>query len=74
MLLGRMLCQLVKQIRPKTRNSLAVYFWLFSILLILCVTNVLKKLYHDAGSDQFYAQTVLVIVASVLQLHLQLQK
>ena len=50
-----MLCQIMEQVRPKTENPLAI-FWFLYILLILCLTNVSKKYYHGTGSDQFDEQ------------------
>ena len=49
--LGRTLCQLTEQIRPRMGNPLA-FIWFISILLILCLPNVSNKYYHGTGSDQ----------------------
>ena len=53
---------IIEQVRPKTENPLAI-FWFLYILLILCLTNVSKKYYHDTGSDQLYAQQKVVLVS-----------
>ena len=41
--------QFVEQLRPKTGNPLEILF--LSILLILCLPNISKKLYHGTGED-----------------------
>ena len=61
-LLGSMLCQIMEQIWPKTGNPLGVFWFLF-ILLILCLPNVSKNIYHITGSDQFSAQKKGVLVS-----------
>ena len=32
-LFGSMLCQIMEQLRPKTGNPLAIYFWFLSIFI-----------------------------------------
>ena len=56
MLLVRTLCQLMEQLRPKTRNPLEICFGFSMFLLLLCIPNVSKQYYHDTGSDQLYAK------------------
>ena len=41
------LCQLMELLRPKTCDSLAIFF--LSILLILCLPNISNKFYHGTG-------------------------
>ena len=43
--------QLMEQLQHKMENSLAFFL---SILLILCLTNVSNKFYHDTGEYQWY--------------------
>ena len=45
----------MEHIRPKTGNPLE-FFWFLSILLILCLPNVSKILYHGTGEDKLSAQ------------------
>ena len=56
MLLGRTLCRLMEQLRPKTGNPLEICFGLSMLLLLLCISNVSRQYYHDTGSDQLYAK------------------
>ena len=48
------LCNLMEQIRSKTGNPLTIF--VLSILLILRLPNISKKLYHGTGGDQSSAQ------------------
>ena len=56
MLLGRILCQLMKLLQTKTGNPLAFVFGFSLFLLLLCLPNISNKYYHDTVSDQLYAQ------------------
>ena len=53
LLLGRVFCQLVEQLRPKMGNPLA-FFWFLSTLLILCIRDVKKYIMaHDKINSMY---------------------
>ena len=62
-LLVRVLCHIMYQIRPKTENLFANNFEFFLFLLILYLPTVSNKFYHDIGSDQVSAQHKLVFLS-----------
>ena len=65
MLLGRTLCELMDQVRPKTLNSLA-FFLFFSILLKLCIPNDSNKTYHNTGESQLSSEHIGVLMVITL--------
>ena len=48
------LCQHMDQLQPKTRNLLEMF--VLYILLMLCLPNISKKIYHGTKEYQLYAK------------------
>ena len=55
--------QIMEQLRPKTGNNLAIYFWFLSILLILCLPNASNISYHVTGAYKYYSKHSVVLVS-----------
>ena len=52
--MGITLCWIMGQLRPKTGNPLAIF--VLSIFLIVCITNVSKKVYYSTEEYQLSVQ------------------
>ena len=67
MLFGRRLCHIIDELRPKTENPFAIYFWFHLFLLILGLPDVSNKSYRGTGSAKFSAQHKVGLASAALE-------